>query len=615
MITENDLVGSRWPVSVDKNGRVALEEGDFYTLGFFADEDDEKIQSGLPTSHKAKELKDTISLILPRIPQRTIAPGRDFYVAGYLHPDCPLGDDAKLYISLSSKDGSVVRELFCEAKDDTTHMYVEHNQKLAAVAYANEKRYDNYTLRKVARQSCCPGLVCSRAGVIAPDNDPYYIEKISDKTAFSFTWNKAYYTDTFFAGVIYGGQYGQEVSHEDICLVDRYGQKIEPLKEGKYLLSIELKTSSGRIAAYADYWITIGYLKDKVLSTFSYDYRVDSTHIHNLELLEKRNNNPHILLWDMFPGIWTSALIYKEDNPATDDWENPKTSRLRKFDPNDPSNCRPFFSFVTDGLRCLYNDLLEYRKGKINIYNYGVMQNSIAFVSEYAQVLKARQNNADISIAQYAYKYGEPYFSLDDQNRLVQSDKYTAERFTELTDYVTFQRIEVSHHGETVRYPFTSMLHVDSGDEISLFGICSFLNQPYPMEAAKVSYGFFYNELERIVAIHYSLRNDKNEILTRFGDVEDTTKNVHVFPVKLTRSFELKGDIEANKTGIFEFKHVFRLPTVRDLDYNNLLSEKVVNLVADYYVVNNGSESEPNTWRRIDAGGKTILRIWFTDTE
>lgn len=77
----------------------------------------------------------------------------------------------------------------------------------------------------------------------------------------------------------------------------------------------------------------------------------------------------------------------------------------------------------------------------------------------------------------------------------------------------------------------------------------------------------------------------------------------------------MKGDIEANKTGIFEFKHVFRLPTVRDLDYNNLLSEKVVNLVADYYVVNNGSESEPNTWRRIDAGGKTILRIWFTDTE
>ena len=550
------IVSERWPVSFDSKGLI--EEGDhfLYTLGEIGDLDRDDLKIRVFTDDT---LHDSISLIHPRVAQRTIAPGRDFYVSGVLNPINDIDDDATLIVRLI-QNNRVVRAVFCNKKDDQDNMFVgpERNKKLNYFPYLFSKSIDIETVHSVAKKSCCPDLVCSHIGLATHSNvnldnitPSDIIEKdMSDEEAFSYTWNKAYYTDTFFSATIYGGAYGKEIIDDlasddpepersiKIKTTDASGNEMTPLEEGDYLLSIELTNKDGTLVAAARYNITIGNLPNKVLSTFSYDIRLGCNHMHNLEFVENSKGIEHVLLWDPFPGFWTSALLY--GNPA-----------LRKG-----IDSKITFALAVNAKRAVLNDSLEYRGGHIHFYNYGVLEESASLCVELAEVFKQRASGHHIPLSCYHYIYGEPNLATGRNNSLEINDMFSSYRFTEFKTPIEFLRSATFKYKSTgaakenvldldtlenIKYSAigSSPIVMEKDDRLAIVGVCNIPNQAEIVDRDDY---LFYRDVNRIVTIKYDViyngkcyrtlehkvsmarqaHNIKNEnqIITRFGAFE-----------------------------------------------------------------------------------------------
>lgn len=131
------------------------------------------------------------------------------------------------------------------------------------------------------------------------------------------SWNKAYYTDTFFSALIYGGEYNEDdlnigvnCPYEDENLIKAYkrktNKKISVLPEGEYKLTVILKEDAynGKTLAKQEIDIVIGDLPQKIMTTFSYP-----NHMKNMVQIDLDPNNPETLLIDPFPGMWIRSLL------------------------------------------------------------------------------------------------------------------------------------------------------------------------------------------------------------------------------------------------------------------------------------------------------------------
>lgn len=554
MKPDYDLIMQRWPFFFDKQGNI---KGNFYTLDLFdeSSQTDKKLLSGPFDSNRAASYYDSVCLVHPRKAQRTIAPGRDFYVSGYLYPTCEINENAVLTVEIR-QFGQVLRHVSCSHKDDKANLYVEDNPDLYHFRYSFEEAIPDSTLRKLALQSCCPDLVCSQDET--PDG-----RSVSRREAFTYTWNKAYYTDTFFSALIYGGLYGKEIYDPSIRTRDINGDEITPLEEGDYILSVELTNPDGRIAACAYYSIKIGFLPDKILSPFSFDYRLEHNHTHNLEMVEMLRRPSPVLLWDPFPGFWTSALIYGDKG-------------LRK------NSEKQSFAFAINAKRAVFNDSLEYRGGRIHLYNYGISATSASLCVEYAEILKQKQMGKDIEVKKYCYEYGEPDLVPGRSHEIVSNDAFSNVRFKEMEGLVSFLRVrrtpnrindhlvKPDYYDTLVDESIHDLYTLESNGKLSIVGICDIPDQAKRVELMYRNETLYYLEMSRVQSIHYLITDENDEVIT------DELKEV-----ALVRPFQSGAKTE-NRTGVFEFEHVFDFEQLRKRYH---FSGNIVRIMADYCMV------------------------------
>ena len=178
---------------------------------------------------------DGLSLLYPSETQMTISPLCDFYVIGDISDTVNVPDNALLTVRVTGKDGTLIREVYTDIKDNQSGMYVDYPE----INITGD--------REAFRASLMPDLVYDPARPESFDN----------------TWIKAYYTDEHYTSVIYGGSY-----HQDINPVDQFGDPLHPIPEGDYDLSVTLASGKETLASLS-VQITIGVVEKKAITRFS----------------------------------------------------------------------------------------------------------------------------------------------------------------------------------------------------------------------------------------------------------------------------------------------------------------------------------------------------------
>lgn len=342
-----------------------------------------------PQNHVPERMKETptdnrihFAFCLPRPEQTTIAPGRDFYITGALSYAYDIPDNALFTLQLIDSNNNVVRHVSCNRKDDKEHLYIRRPTWIMPT-YRNREVLDIDYRR--ALNSCVPDLVFDASDELDGDQVP--------PSLFN-TWNKAYYTDTFFSALIYGGTFADDLNYYQdgdlkVNPYDENGKRIEPLKEGEYIISISI-TDEGYLLGKTSKIITIGHLKNKVLGAFT-------DNESRLVLFEHDGPNDGeswTVLWDAFPGSWVRSMTAFCDYP------------LRK---NEDERYKDY-SFLTNVRRMNYGDACEYRGGDIHLVNYALRDYSNSTRVELAEVfLQKMKGNRNIRLISHYYDGGQPF--------------------------------------------------------------------------------------------------------------------------------------------------------------------------------------------------------------
>lgn len=208
---------------------------------------------------------DGLTLMYPSENMLKISPLCDFYVIGDISDTVEVPDNALLTVSVTNKDGDLVRQVYTNIKDNQEGMNVDY------------PGIDITGDREAFRASLMPDLV------YAPANPE----------SFNDTWIKAYYTDEHYTSLIYGGSY-----HQDINPVDQFGQTLHPIPEGDYNLSVTL-TSGDETIASLSVQITIGVIQRKAITRFSPDF-------YKKYVQEYCAQRGIVVFNDPYPGYWNT---------------------------------------------------------------------------------------------------------------------------------------------------------------------------------------------------------------------------------------------------------------------------------------------------------------------
>lgn len=275
--------------------------------------------------------------------QATILPGQDFYVIGSFHGiDVP--ENAVLRVIVTSPDGTPVRTVETAIRDNYDGINVNYPGLVTEMS-ADE-----------VRRSGMPDLVY----------DPVLPESIRH------TWNKAFYTKDHFAALIYGGTFNPEF----ICRTDQFGAALEPLYEGVYKVSVEIRFSEVSIRSAVSLRIK-GGTKEIVLSRYTSEE-------HSM-VLERFAKEKGLELYSgiPYPGIWDS-------NALGADWP----SRL----------------YIEIPDRWEYNDSLEYITDRVYCFDFDIADECVGYRTEIAALLKHDRDSVNDSerVKFFYYKKGLP---------------------------------------------------------------------------------------------------------------------------------------------------------------------------------------------------------------
>ena len=517
----------------------------------------------------------TITFYNPRERQRTIAKGRDFYVTGKIRGVYILPDDAIFILNIYEKNpdgsfGKMVRSVFCQKKDDMDHLYVEDEYELLSPFNGEERETTLYDwFKDTVKCSCVPDLVYDKVDDerIAKGG----INKRIGPPSLQWPWNKAYYTDTFFSALIYGGEFGPAIKaevnrinkeryHESLVykkpfkavvrpipytkdgieyLNNKFGnenpEEIVCMQEGQYVIQVSIYKketvgsnnpygfSSDEYIARGSLDIEIGTISDKIMSTFSY-----LQNVKRLKEIEEEKN--WTLLWDPFPGIWVSSII-------TDPIKDVLILRL----PNGKYPFHTHFEIETDRARANFNDALEYRTGNIRFIDYGVMKYSNTLIAEYPELLKRKDGYAQ-NLFTYYYDNGEPFENdhPNDYHLLDQEIKYLYVEIDKagiLKDGVCDRKISADARAIEKLPLNTPNIRVKPGYKVSVAGVCKV---PEMQCLQQRDEELAYRHIDLWNSFLYQAPKNRSDA-HRKGE--------------LSRS-----DGEYTKVGVLEFKHVFDIP-------------------------------------------------------
>ena len=533
-MSQND----RWFSIYNENGELISRDEDISLVDDEErlSEDDEVVLQNAPTQASFASIPEREETVFvdfhnPREKQRTIAKGRDFYITGkFVHSihSKPFPEDAVLVINIyrdnNGPDGTPLRKccrsVFCQKKDDKEHLYIEDEYKLLTQFSVKRETELPMTFKEAVRNSCIPDLVFDKV------EDSEIQKKGFDKSigpkSLQWPWNKAYYTDTFFSALIYGGEYGAVIREETAKYNARleheakvndktyekyvrpypytkngyiaedgtiYGsanpQEITSLDEGEYVVEVSVYSkdtlnNQNPYEFYADKAlargkinIKIGTISDKIMGTFSYPY-------HLKRLIEKDTTTTQTLMWDPFPGMWINTLVAK-GFPEIDP-KDKRNKNIVKFRPNQDGELK--FGVETDRARVNFNDSVEYRSGTIHFYNYGVMSHSNALISEFPEIYKQAKNGLAPKVISYCYADGEPY--LLNKKPIPENES----KIVSLTDDVKFLYAELDSSGaiidgENMQYVNPNVpsitrvpvgekgIKLKPGYKVGIFGICN----------------------------------------------------------------------------------------------------------------------------------------------
>ncbi len=595
MDENNNLIEGHFPRIYDKNGDIIPGNPYYSFLDAYncepTAEDSPfapKIFAEVSSNHLpyGTKVSEGINITVPRMQQRTIAKGRDFYVCGTININELIPSNAELSVTLTNENNIVVREVKCYVKDDQDHLYLDpsENKRLSKFFVDRPKNPSEIkALYDEVRLSCVPDLVCS--------TDKHFLNgsSVTRLDGLRCSWNKAYYTDTFFSALIYGGEYKEDDENipttstwEDETLkkawerynegytcswidnLDKRRKKILPLSEGKYTLSVILKESSNneKVFAQQEISINIGDIPQKIMTSFSYP-----NHMRNMVKIDMDSTNQETLLIDPFPGMWIRSLLGNKNIKL----------RLNEKEPL-------YFGYTINEKRGVFNNGVEYRGGNIVFYDYGISKISNAYFTEMAILLRQLNKHENISYTSVHYEYGEPNFSLYDDGLTISPNAIIPIYSKNENSLIDFTRYEISTYSTDdmrngVYNPLISkkrcfdktgnkIISLYKNQKIAIVGVCNLV----PGKTPDLTDPFGrYIDVDRITEIVYDLVGLNG------------SKYTISLPVKLTRYFDKDGNPTSEKKyyseegklehrylpkeSCFEFKHVFDLYNIYELRY------------------------------------------------
>lgn len=497
-----------------------------------------------------KDEKITLNLLVPRKYQRTIAPGRDFYVTGEIK--VPAGQsiptNALFRVQLKEKrTGRTVREVWSCNKDDRSSIFAEGNNEL----YLFSKRTlitDPAITAKVAKDSCMPELI--------------YCPVYDDSTAsgrpesLKWTWNKAYYTDTFFSALIYSGGYEDKdhiyqktlkIPEKDEDRVYPFYKRhyeqildgsldalsfIQPLAQGDYELCVsihrtrmdmntQIKAPFYRIdgepivSNYVE--IKIGYQNSTALTVFG-----DNDHLKRLFEMEKRGGAT--LIWDPLPGNWERDRINSKDG----------TMREPQQDVGEGSfSAGNGLQLVTNSKRTIFCDISEYRAGSIVFYDYKIQAWSYALLIELPEVVKCADKIS--SLKTYRYKMDSAHYG--EFIEMTKGFYFTKLTVKEMKNGIYEEWADFDYEGkEALEFEIDPYMW-NEGLEVLLTGVCSL---PDDVQLGVPNERGEYHNVERYFEDYYTVF-PKGEVVKR----EIGTQKF--FPDSFVRLLEFEHCFKFNK--------------------------------------------------------------------
>ncbi len=439
-----------------------------------------------------------LTIVYPSLEQKTIAPGRDFYVIGNIDPSVTVPDDAVLTVKLKNNAGAVIRSVSTSIKDNKDGLNINYE----LLSYYGSDRGQ-------LKDSCMPDLVY----------DPERPESFND------TWIKCYYNDQNFTALIYGGTYDK-----DINPYDQNGKALKPLKEGMYYITVTLSESEGgKPLGTITRQQKITYADDKVLSRFTPAAHFD-------KVLEEAKTHDYTVFLDPFPGFW---------NPHT------FIGTLKDSD---------MFCEILPKWRLA--DSQEYIGGRVHFYIYNMSQSSATYNVEVGQLAYDNAINNRSRVAYLYYDIGEPFLpngNIEGNFRRFTADKPVA--FTRadyptgssVDNYVNISDLE-NMKSDT---DLSDGISVKAEETVSLYGVC----KPIPSEVTRDDSNK-YTISNRITQIRYTYVycGTKTQIfrpvtLTRVYPESDFHSRL-----ELMREGVFDMNAAAVSSSVLEFKHDFVFP-------------------------------------------------------
>lgn len=523
-----------YPPVFDSNGNLIFKHSEFFPVET-NECDEEPILLSASSQLNGDKL---ISIVAPRNEQRIIAQGRDFYIMGkldYSSMGCVIPNNAVFSVRIKNSKGEIVRNVSCSKKDDIENQYVDRigieriKSWNVLLPDKDSEQYDEAVReeRLKARMSCIPDFVYDK-------NDSLKI-RLPDGTkipkSLTYTWNKAYYTDTFFAALIYGGEYGKNADDNkriemrsdekdtlydgSISPYDENKKEIVPLEKGEYIVEISFEKEDESFSLEKSISITIGDIPNKVLFSGGKDF----PHLKRMISLEKENQKEIVktLIWDPIPGSWIKPLFMEETYPMR--WE-------------EINNKPTVFGFISNRNRANHGDMCEYQGGNFHFYNYKVHGKSNSLQVELAEVLRQKEKGSrDLKgLHTYCYDMSSPDLPTNNSNQLGPA----------LVEY-----------DEPVKFLSAIVSKANGSSKLTINGVCSV---PVRQTNLKLGKMFTCPGIDYILNILYNIQfcseNDK------------ITKSMESYGIGL-----LDEDYPDDKR-VLEFSHTIDIPPNYDNEVN-----------------------------------------------
>lgn len=434
-------------------------------------------------SKSKQKLSYDVKITIPSKTHTQIAPGRHFSVRGTIKGDKPLPDDAVMKVTLKDGKGKIVRTVIQNQKE---------NMKFD-LFYPNLSYYEkNDPARKKLLAVRPPELLVK--------------DKEHPEQSFSDATIKCYYDDTCFHAFFVSAT---DVKHGAIVedhmnFTDENGKPYTALKEGKYVVCVQLFTKNGNKLAQDTLPITIAPHKDTIIARF-----IPESQWPIVEAWAKKTG--YEFCADIFPGNTTVIDVEAMIDPM---WHAV--------------------------------DIAIFNQGKTHFLAYNITKSSTSYAVELGHLQKLGVVDDTSRFAAYYYDIGEPKFTMNQKKQtgkitaMKPGDKMVLCRMDVVDDKAYDGKLDLlkSEIKKSTK-DVTSRITVNKGERFALMGVLS----PIQIEKDQVVFDSVNNEYQ-----------NPRGISKVVYQIDDGVKIKRIEKkVGLTRTYESG----LSSTSEYEFYHVF----------------------------------------------------------